>query len=248
MVVVENQESDGSPCSGVLCVIDGLAGILTARHVWERLSAAHKLVIMLGPKQPYRIETELLSSYAPLGINVGDMPSVRRPDIAFIPIPGDAKMSIEARNKAFYFVEKPSRESDLDLYGDTGFWLVIGTPVEMMKRPARSVSSLSYTTDVESVTEQDGWDYLYVNLNLQDNHQLPANLEGMSGGGVWRVRFTVSISNKPRQFYIDPQKDVLLQGVTFLQTKLDGRQLIAHGPKSIYERLPKFIKSQRGKV
>ncbi len=59
-------------------------------------------------------------------------------------------------------------------------------------------------------------------------------------GGVWRVIF--SVTGEPGRFAIgDPSRDIVLQGITFLQTELAGRQLIAHGPKSIYERLPRLV-------
>lgn len=65
MVVADQDESLGMSCAGVLCVIQGVAGLLTAWHVWDRLSRAQKLVLMLGPQHPYRIERTLLHAYAP---------------------------------------------------------------------------------------------------------------------------------------------------------------------------------------
>lgn len=245
MVVAEQDESEGSPCAGVLCVVDGLAGILTARHVWDRLSRAQKLVVMLGPKHPYRIEKALLHAYAPERSPARELSDAAVPDIAFIPLPDEAKVSIEAKHKVFYSVDRRRIDPDFDLYGDTGLWIAIGSPVEMMKREARAVGSLSYITDIERATELDGWDYLHVNLNLESNVPIPSNLEGMSGGGVWRARFTVS--GEPKRFAIhNPTQEILLQGIVFLQTALESRQLIAHGPRSIYEQLPEFIQRARG--
>lgn len=245
MVVADDEETEGMPCAGVLCVIHGTAGLLTAWHVWDRLSRAQKLVLMLGPNHPYRIARNLLTAYAPDRSVATELSNAAVPDIAFIPFPAEVKTTIEARHKVFYSVDRRMAGAEFDLYGDAGFWVAIGTPVEMMRREAQTVGSLSYATDVEKAIEREGWDYLFVNLNLESNVPIPPNLQGMSGGGVWRVIFTVT--GEPGRFAIaDPSRDIVLQGITFLQTQLAGRQLIAHGPKSIYQRLPRFLKDATG--
>jgi len=242
MVVVENHETEGMPCSGVLCVMHGIPGILTASHVWDSLARAKKLVLMLGPKHPYRIPRHLLNGYSPdrARAGEGELSHAQVPDIAFIPLTSSMKADIEARHKVFYSVDRRMLGTDFDLYGDAGFWVAVGTPVEMMQREAQAVGSLSYVTDARKGTEQEGWDYVYINLNLESNVPIPSNLQGMSGGGLWRVIF--GISGEPHQYAIDdPSRDIVLQGITFLQTALPGRQLIAHGPKSIYHRFPQFL-------
>ena len=55
MVLAEEDESQGSPCAGVLCILNGLPGLLTARHVFDRFSRSQTLVLMAGPQQPLRI-------------------------------------------------------------------------------------------------------------------------------------------------------------------------------------------------
>lgn len=245
MVVADEDEREGLPCAGVLCVIHGTAGILTAWHVWDRLSRAQKLVLMLGPKHPYRIARTLLTSYAPDRTVAKEFSDATVPDIAFIPLPAEIKTAIEARHKVFYSVDRRMNDTSFDLYGDAGFWIAIGTPVEMMRRDAQAVGSLTYVTDVEKAIERKGWDYLYVNLYLESNVPIPSNLEGMSGGGLWRVIF--SVTGESGHFAIgDPSRDIVLQGITFLQTELAGRQLIAHGPKSIYECFPRFLREASG--
>jgi hypothetical protein len=244
MVVADDDERAGMPCAGVLCVIDGTAGILTAWHVWDRLSRAQKLVLMLGPNHPYRIARSLLTAYAPDRALARELLDAAVPDIAFIPLPSEIKTAIEARHKVFYSVDRRVIDADFDLYGDAGFWVAIGTPVEMMRREAQAVGSLTYVTDVEKAIDREGWDYLYVNLNLESNVPIPSNLQGMSGGGLWRVIF--SVTGEPGRFVIrDPSRDIVLQGITFLQTELAGRQLIAHGPKSIYARFLPFLQDAR---
>ncbi len=240
MVVVTDLEVDGSPCAGVFCTICGVAGILTAKHVWDRLSRAKTLVLMLGPKDPYRIERALLYVHAPAQSPAPELFEAMVPDVAFIPLTSRDKAVVEAKQKAFYSVDRRRNQSNFDLFGDAGFWIAVGTPVEMMRREDQAVGSLSYITDVEKRVDRADWDYLFVNLNLARGALIPHNLEGMSGGGLWRVRFTVT--GEPKGYAIEnPLRDIVLQGITFLQTELGGRQLIAHGPRSVYQRLPEVI-------
>lgn len=244
MVVADEDETLGRPCGGVLCLIEGMAGVLTARHVWDDLRRAQKLILMLGPRHPYRIDRTLLHALVPDSSATPKFDDARTPDIAFIPLSSKHKASIEARQKVFYSIDRRRGDFAFDVYGDSGFWIAVGNPVEMMRREDRAVRSLSYITDVEKSVEYGQWDYLFVNLNLESNVPIPSNLQGMSGGGLWRARFNINADSK--QFTIEnPTQDILLQGIIFLQTALDGRQLIAHGPKSIYESLPLFLQASK---
>ena len=239
LIVANDDPSEGIPCSGVLCVVHGVPGLLTAWHVWDSLLKAKTLVMMLGPRHPYCIARSSLIAIAPDPTKKSDFSPTPVPDIAFIHIPSEAKTLIEAKNKVFYSIDRRRDNLDFDLYGSEGFWAATGTPVELMQRhpPLRtSLTRLVYWTDIEKVIEEDGWDYLRVNLNLDYNSIIPSNLQGMSGGGIWRIVFRATES--PDAFSLaDPSRDIMLQGITFAQTDLKGRQLIAHGPKSIYQRL-----------
>ncbi len=235
MVIVNQDEIEGLTCSGVFCVINGIAGILTARHVWEALSASRKLVLMLGPKQPFRIDRSFLDAKSPFPHVTSEFSNANLPDIALIVLPESIKTSIESRNKAFYSIDRRAKSSEFSLYDELGFWIAVGCPKALMKVEDQAVRSLIYTTDIEKTVEHLGWDYLYVNINLESNVPIPPDLGGMSGGGIWRVRFYMG--EDKTIFIKDPSRDILLQGITILQTQLVGRQLVAHGPRSIYERM-----------
>jgi hypothetical protein len=246
MVVCGDDESKGLPCGGVLCTVGGRSGILTARHVWDELRRAQKLLLMLSPKHPYRIDRQLLHACTPVAAKTIEVSEACVPDIAFIVLPEGERTSIEAQRKSFYSIDRRRLEPDkFDLFGDSGFWIVIGSPVELMRPGDGIVASLSYATDVERQFEHRGWDYMYVNLNLEGNSGIPDNLKGMSGGGLWRARLWATPDR--RQFSIpNLVDDVLLQGITFLQTEMRGRQLISHGPRSVYEGIPELVDKQIG--
>ncbi len=97
--------------------------------------------------------------------------------------------------------------------------------------------SFLYDTFVDRHIEAGDWDYLFVNLNLKQNPDMPRTYGGMSGGGIWRAAF--SLSAEETVFAVEnPQRDIVLSGVAFYQTGLEGRQIIGHGPKSLYATLP----------
>lgn len=241
MIVADEDETKGVPCAGVFCTLGGLPGLLTARHVCDKLSRAKKLVLILGPHQPYRISSNLLQPYKPAASQIGEPFNADIPDIAFIPLSQEHKSAIEARRKVFYSIDRRSENPIFDIHGDAGFWVAIGSPNALMRRESRAIASLSYVTNVQKVLQHNDWDYLFVDLNLESNAPIPSNLEGMSGGGIWRVKFNAT-ADRTKYWVENPSRDIILEGITFLQTDLSSRQLIAHGPTSIYHRLPQIVR------
>lgn len=78
-------------------------------------------------------------------------------------------------------------------------------------------------------------------LDLDSNPEIPDNFVGMSGGGIWKIKFFVS-EDKTKFAIENPSRDVAIVGVNFNQTDLPGRQIIGHGPKSIYQALFNLFK------
>lgn len=244
MVVARDDETRGAPCGGVFCTLNGLPGIITARHVWTEIHKAKTLVLMLGPNLVYRVATALLSVYAPETSMVAAPFNSSLPDIAFVPLSQVHRADIEARGKVFYSIDRRRSDPVFDLRTDDGFCIAVGCPDALMRRESRAVSPLTYITNIEKVIERDGWDYLFVNLNLESNAVIPKDLGGMSGGGVWRARFCVN-SDRTKYWIENMSRDLILTGITFLQTSLPGRQLIAHGPTSIYDKLKDIVRMDR---
>lgn len=245
MVVSDKEESRGLPCAGVFVTIDGQPGILTARHVWTEMHKREKLILMVGGR-PIRIRTSLLTAYHPQSRPILEPFDAQVPDIAFVTLSSNNKGSIEAYGKVFYSVDRRASDSTFDLHGDDGFWIAIGSPQALLRRDIGAVGSLTYITGIEKRIEFEGWDYLFVNLDIDSNDKIPADLVGMSGGGIWRAKFKVN-ADRTRYWIEDCGRDIILTGLTFLQTPLEGRQLIAHGPMSIYHVFREFVLANRHK-
>lgn len=79
-----------------------------------------------------------------------------------------------------------------------------------------------------------------MNLDIDSNSKIPSDLVGMSGGGIWRAKFRIN-ADRTRFWIEDRGRDIILAGVTFWQTPIEGRQLIAHGPRSIYRALRDIV-------
>jgi hypothetical protein len=221
--------------------------MLTAAHNWEVLRRRKTLILMIGEKTPYRIDATKLTAFFPPKQSLKELDTHSAPDIAFIPLNEEQRATIEAKQKIFYSIDRRTQSNSYDLYADDGMWVAVGAPMAMVDWERHAVGCLRYLTDVGQRAEVAGWDYVWINLNLEANAPIPHNLVGMSGGGLWRVRFSRSKLTGELSI-VDPSHDIILSGIIFLQTALDGRQLVAHGPKSVYEHFPRFLAATRSQT
>lgn len=228
------------PCAGTLVLIGGVPGILTARHVWEAVRARGVLGVFLNDRT-LRIPINTVHTVSPdYSSELPDDKSARVPDIAFVALPHEHRAVIEARGRAFYDISRRRESPALAASLDEGFCVATGTLEQLTDREARKVCSFNYATDVDRLIAHDGWDFLYIHLNVEDNPVLPVStFGGMSGGGIWRARYGV---NAEKEFSVI---DLTLIGVTFLETAEPGRQLVAHGPMSIYQRITDQVTAER---
>ena len=69
-------------CSGTFVQLNGMASILTARHVWTEIERAASLALLVGG-EPYYLDPRILRGLGP--VYDGTLPGVgaRVPDIAF---------------------------------------------------------------------------------------------------------------------------------------------------------------------
>ena len=75
-----------------------------------------------------------------------------------------------------------------------------------------------------------------VDLDIEENSDIPKDYSGMSGGGIWRAKF--HCDEMKEKFEID---NIIFMGVNFFQTSINRRKLIGHGSKSIYELLYQHV-------
>lgn len=238
MLIGDDDESDVIPCSGTLCRFGDKNGVLTARHVWDhRVSGIvnyKRLGIILG-KGAYSLEKDWLSPIFPE--IEGKESGCDIPDIAFLCVPPNISSVFESYTKLFYPIHTTIEKHKADIFDSRGLWFTFGSPRERMDTEKRSVASTTYVTGLGKTTFHDKWDYLYLNV-IADDGEMPEDVSGMSGGGIWKAVF--SMREDLKEFGLH---SVLLTGVNFYQTEISkSYQILGHGPKSIYVELLNMIK------
>ena len=103
-----------------------------------------------------------------------------------------------------------------------GYFALFGAPEVWMDSQKKSVPSFIYNTYISDYFEHEGCDYQVMGINLDENPEIPKDFGGVSGGGIWKIRFLISEDKK--KFAIkNPIQDIALVGVNFNQTDLKGR-------------------------
>lgn len=239
MLLAPVDGADPVCCSGTLTQVNGMSGILTARHVWSRIERSPSLALLVG-RQPYYIDPRVLRAFGPVGQDSLPDMGATVPDLAFVRIPLPARSALEVYGKVFYSIDLRRNDPQLDLFSETGFWILAGSPQALYDPQTGATPSLLYDTTVEKRVEVSPWDYLFVDLNLPQNPEIPTNYQGVSGGGIWRVQFCLS-PDETVFAVTNPQHDIFLAGVAFYQTGVEGRQILGHGPKSLYDTLSGYV-------
>ena len=240
MLITDNEDSPVIPCAGTLSTIKGRKGIITARHVWEEMNKHKNLLIMLG-KVPHVVEVNVLNSVVSPIQSRNDKISTDIPDLAFILLPDSSISLLEATTKAFYSIDKRLNKENMEFFKNKlGYFALFGTPEERMDYQKQSVPSFIYNTYLSEYFEHEGWDYQIMGINLEENPEIPTSFSGVSGGGIWKIKFFID-EDKTKFAVENPIEDIALVGVNFNQTDLKGRQIVGHGPESIYKSLYSFI-------
>ena len=240
MLMAESVEDDAViPCSGTLCSFDAKVGILTCRHVWDE-AQKHKMLILVTRRGPFPLTIKDMVPAIPQPQSALPHTDATVPDLAFLSLDLHQKAAIESLGKVFYNINNRMDSPHLNVQSNEGYWAVFGNPNALLKVNEHTTSSLVYGTGVKYDNETDGWDYLSVDLNIPENPQIPGNFEGVSGGGVWRTIWGYD-SDQKRFVVSNLTEDCIFVGACFYQTGGDKSQLIAHGPNSIYKKLPGFI-------
>ena len=237
LLMYDGDDSAAVPAAGTLCKIDDYYGIITAGHVWYHkktksgIKAHSDLKIVVGQKSQH-ISTQYLTAIGPSAAakNVGR----EIPDIIFIIIPSGLHSTIEAASKVFYSLDLSMKEHGNDLFDSLdGFWCTFGSPIKRLDSKHRQAASVIYGTSTPKKNEEDGWDYLNLDIVAEEN-QMPKDAGGMSGGGIWRTRVLSDFS----------QHKVVFSGVNFFQTQISKQyQIIGHGPQSIYVHLLDLVRA-----
>lgn len=230
--------NDNQLGSGTLVQWDNDFGILTAGHVSDEFGFGSRTLLripVLGCGHSLAIQCCFLTEVAKFYRYGG-------PDIALIKLPPSPLLSHLKSKKSFLNLtvrtEKKLRES----IGTTGLFLLSGGPAALSQNRApdhgfsRLVDSpaMRFQGLFKKRFTKDGFDYVEVEANCQKTVGVDS-LEGVSGGGLWRVMVAKSKVAGRHQYH-----GVALAGVAFIQQSMkpDGTRIVlCHGGESIFMRL-----------
>lgn len=251
LLIFDNDRKVGTPCMGTLAIMNGKYGIITARHIWETyrgkqgLKYHNSLGITIYPVGGnYFIKKEHLDIYSPENdLSCFAYENLMVPDIMFIEIPKIDVGIIEASSKIFYPIDISNVQEKLEQEILEGYWVTCGSPEKLLDRDNMVISHLLYRTELKRKLNYDKWDFIELKMY---HDKLPYMLDGMSGGGIWNVKFKVGVDEEGSIVEIlikDFNNDVVLMGVNIYQTPRDEKHstLIGHGPNSIYQHLHQMV-------
>lgn len=230
-----NNPIDGLLASGTFVIINSIYGILTARHVWEklRLKSTYTSFCIIGKIHYLRERTKYLRCYIPN----------EDVDICFIEIPPRILGTISAvRN---FHPILPKNFSGIESIKNL-MWITVGFPYLIQKFKTREIHIFRYYTHIRAYkTISDDWDIIELDIQTENvTNKLPKSFGGMSGGGIWNFRgFYNDDSGEVKYFIKYNLRDALLAGVNFRQEYLNDKvyKICGVGPASIYSGMTKLV-------
>ena len=247
-LVMQGHEKNDAPITGaygcgVFARINGVYGMITAKHVWDafRNEMNHKLTQISMPIFAYASKlifpAQWIRPYYPKKDNV---------DICFLKLPDPFLPTIKSR-KSFKEI-CPERmpvfkEIKEFMMVSVGFPYIIQPNGQGIFRP------LHYFTEcnrLSHVKHKSGFDEFRIDVCYLDKEsEPPLTLQGISGGGIWAFRISVKANEKGEEVYLmnHSWKDSPLIGINYYQTSLrkGWRSIKAMGPTSIYKRLSEIV-------
>lgn len=210
--------------TGTLVVIEKAHFILTARHVWDEvLSKADQIGLTLKPEidHKYGVARE---EFAVFGLPKPAEWNEWGPDLILLRIPAESVGKIEAYKS--YWNAQRLIEVNAEVLE---VMVLMGTPAAL-GRFTDTHAELQITgmfLGPETAQERDGFDYLDYEMDLS-YPEVPRELGGVSGGGVWRVFLFCSQDGE-----IDWKMS--FHGAAYYQLRIvdNHRTIRCHGPKSI---------------
>jgi len=227
--------------SGTFVSIDEVDGILTARHVADKLDGPFHLGLAVareGEEHRFMIDRDSLSIY-----DIAPKESQEfGPDISFVVLSDWDDVGTIRASRSFHQLATDREEMLMSPPDpDIGIWFVCGGPGELVKvdasqaglRGAMSITNYCYAGGVDTGYEKGGFDYFDFPLSNGDSKDLLRTYEGVSGGGLWQV----TVRRKEGRGLIPGR--FLYSGLVFWQdVRSDGiRFLRCHGRRSVYNRV-----------
>lgn len=237
LVILDSNDNHQKAASGTLISIQGQLAILTARHVIDAIEYNLGIALDISIIHKFILERECLRFVcAPKGVK-----EESGPDIGLIYINSPKLDTIKAK-KSFFNLDNHSatihKEFDIP---KKGLWVVFGVPHKLsnIKKEHANFAGRYYITGKKPEQyEKNGYDYYDIDFRSSPPDLVPSSLEGMSGGGVWHIKIFFN-PDTGRVYVRDDIDWFVLSGVNFWQSSVSdgGRNLRAHGRRSIYKRL-----------
>jgi hypothetical protein len=215
--------------SGSLVTFDGRYFILTATHVWAALQKQKSSTIYYSAiaeiSHAARLQKIFLTPYS-LDDTIKENPKPFDADVTLLGLP-----AVDYRNMAARFSFFLLEREDVEPVDD---WVTIGSPGKLAQKDPTETNTLSMEIRaifVEKLTreeEREGLDFLRA-LPFQDPVSPIQDYRGLSGGGLWSVRY------HPEKA-ADERYEVFLIGVNFYQ---DDKEIRCLGRKAIKKLLQK---------
>ena len=216
--------------SGSLVTFDGRHFILTATHVWAALRRPTTTIIYYSAigeiSHAACLYKDSLTPYS-LDDNVGQEPGPFDADLTLLELHAADYRKMDAR-LSFFPLERESSESMND-------WVIVGSPGVLAQQDSAQINTLLFELRaifVESLTEEEereGLDF-HKSLPFQDPDSPIRDYRGMSGGGLWSVRYYPEKA-------ADERYQVFLIGVNFYQTEKEIRCLGREAIKKLVQKV-----------
>jgi hypothetical protein len=234
--------------SGTFVRIGGTAGLLTARHVWNKLCELTREDPLIGlqlydHRHAFFIDRRTL---VPL-FSTESKTTAFGPDLEFVKIPLARIAAIEASQKMFYNLSKNRPERHRNALTRYGFLVISGFPEEMATKKTVDESSVpllrlyNLGMIVAKTRSRRKCRFIYWEMQTEIGTK-PRGYGGVSGAGVWRVVLEKKIGTP---FSSAKLRSMTLGGVAFYQSdiKKGWRFIRAHGPDTIYRILPRTMRA-----
>lgn len=231
--------------TGTLVSVGPHYGVLTASHVLQELHNQEEVGLLRfrvgsGPAQKARIEMRHAEKlmlggppYGPLG-----------PDLGFLRLPENLASALRATN-VFFNLEKakeatlssPNSEPHLDaLVG------IVAEKTRVLPPPTsntlvKGVEAIFSAGKIVREYSASGFDLLDFDLLLSPDVERPESYQGMSGGGLWRLRLDPTLHQTLGRALI---------GVAFYESEVmnSRRLLTCHGKAAVYNEIIARVRAE----
>ncbi|MFV1875500.1 hypothetical protein [Nioella sp.] len=233
--------------SGSLVSVGNRAGIITCAHVHDTiLRLKNDPGICLYPPRNKQVQASVLNRN---DIRVVRLPSQRvsegpkGPDIAFVEAPPSQMDAFRAIG-TISDLDRMSARLEATLPREVQCFRVLSgaiyadspDPIRTGEKVVYSPTGRMLPGNVTRIDEDNDLDLGAFSPAFDGDHQEPSSYGAASGGGLWRVCLNTHSG----------KHSVELVGVAFFETDSPNRQIIFHGPNSIYRVLRARIEDELG--